>query len=207
MDMLEILVVRHGQSVADLEDRYEGRADFELTDLGIKQATKAAMWIRDHYKPELILSSTLTRARKTAELIGEYSKVDVIYDESLMEWNNGLLAGLKREEGMIRFPLPLDGRQPHDTFAESESYIAFRARAELFWSKFLYTYGRDEKHRRVGLVSHGGMINMLFRSFLKLPMDSDVSIRTGDTGIHLWQVKGQERRILFTNYQEHLREI
>lgn len=205
--MLELIVVRHGQSQADLEDRYEGRADFELTELGIKQATRAAKWIRDHYKPELIISSTLKRASKTAELIGEYTKVEVQFDEAIMEWNNGLLAGLKREEGMARFPLPPEGRQAHDTFAESESYIAFRARAELFWSQFLFKYGRGDKFKRICLVSHGGMINMLFRSFLKLPMDSDVSIRTGDTGIHLWQVKGQERRILFSNYQEHLRDL
>jgi len=32
--MLQLLAVRHGQSIADIEDRFEGRADFELTDLG-----------------------------------------------------------------------------------------------------------------------------------------------------------------------------
>ena len=39
---MEILVVRHGQSVADLEDRHEGRADFQLTELGCMQAKCAA---------------------------------------------------------------------------------------------------------------------------------------------------------------------
>lgn len=164
--MLEILVVRHGQSLADIEGRFEGRADFELTELGIKQAKRVAQWINANYKPDMIISSTLKRAQKTAQLIGECSGVEVQYDETLMEWNNGLLAGLKREEGNARYPLPGDGRQAHDTFAESESYIAFRARAEEFWSRFLYTHARDERYKRICLVSHGGMITMLFRSFL-----------------------------------------
>jgi 2,3-bisphosphoglycerate-dependent phosphoglycerate mutase len=42
--MPEFLILRHGQSQADLEDRYEGRADFPLTELGREQARKAARW-------------------------------------------------------------------------------------------------------------------------------------------------------------------
>ena len=42
---MEILIVRHGQSIADIENRYEGRADFELTELGCKQAKSLSKWI------------------------------------------------------------------------------------------------------------------------------------------------------------------
>lgn len=45
---------------------------------------------------------------------------------------------------------------------------------------------------------------MLFRSFLKLPMSTEVTLSSGDTGIHLWKVKGNERRVVFANYQGHL---
>ena len=34
---MELLIIRHGQSEADLLGRHEGRADYELTELGIKQ--------------------------------------------------------------------------------------------------------------------------------------------------------------------------
>jgi broad specificity phosphatase PhoE len=36
--MFDLFIMRHGQSEADLLDRYEGRADFPLTDLGREQA-------------------------------------------------------------------------------------------------------------------------------------------------------------------------
>jgi 2,3-bisphosphoglycerate-dependent phosphoglycerate mutase len=103
--------------------------------------------------------------------------------------------------------MPEGGRKPHDEFAESESYINFRARAEMFWSKFIDKYEKEESKSRICIVSHGGMINMIFRSFMMLPVNTEVGISTGDTGIHLWKVKGNERRIIFLNKQEHLLEL
>lgn len=201
---MEILLIRHGQSLADIEGRHEGRADFPLTELGQEQAKKAARWIAKNYIPDVIVSSTLKRAAKTAEYIGIQTGEEVIYDENLMEWNNGLLAGLLFAEADEKYPLPKDGRMPHDEFAESESYINFRARAETFWSKLLYKYENDEEVKRICIVSHGGMINMLFRSFMRLPVNENSWIKTGDTGMHLWVVKGGKRGIIFSNCQEHL---
>lgn len=204
---MEILVVRHGQSIADIENRLEGRADFELTELGCKQAKCLAEWIKTNYEIDVILSSTLKRAAKTAKFINEETGVDIIFDDLLMEWDNGLLVGLHRLEADEKFPVPKGGRMPHDEFAGSESYINFRARAEMFWSRLICKYGKKEDNLRICIVSHGGMINMLFRSFMKLPVNTDSWISTGDTGVHLWKVSGSERGILFLNSQEHLLEL
>ena len=204
---MEILVVRHGQSIADIEDRYEGRADFTLTELGCKQAKCASNWIRDHYKIDIILSSPLKRASKTAEFISEATSANIVFDDALMEWNNGLLAGLHRFEANEKFPMPEGGRKPHDEFAQSESYINFRSRAETFWSKLIHKNNNEEINTRICIVSHGGMINMLFRSFMMLPVNTDSWISTGDTGIHLWKITGNERRIMFLNKQEHLLDL
>lgn len=204
---MEILVVRHGQSLADIDGRHEGRADFELTKLGCRQAQLVSEWIKSNYKIDIILSSPLKRAAKTAQFISEQTGANITFDASLMEWDNGLLAGLSRSEADKKFPLPKDGRKPHDEFAESESYINFRARVEMFWSKLLYKYRNNEQDLRICIVSHGGTINMLFRSFMRLPVDTDSSISTGDTGVHLWRIQGNERVIIFSNKQEHLLEL
>lgn len=204
--MLELLVVRHGQSIADIEDRFEGRADFELTKLGIEQAHRASIWINNYFKPDRIICSPLKRARMTADAISLTCGIDAIIDDEIMEWNNGLLAGLKREEGVKKYPEPPGGRKAHDTYADTESYIQFRARAETFLSKLL-NRNEIENKNRICIVSHGGFINMLFRSFLRLPLEMETSLSSGDTGIHLWQVNGRERKIIFTNYQEHIRDL
>lgn len=134
---------------------------------------------------------------KTAEFISEETGTSIIFDDSLMEWDNGLIAGIHRLEADEKFPIPEEGRRPHDELAQSESYINFRARAEKFWSKLIHKYEKEEEILRICIVSHGGMINMLFRSFIMLPVNTDLSISTGNTGVHLWKVTGNEKRILF----------
>lgn len=203
---MDIFIIRHGQSKADLEDRHEGRADFELTELGQKQAGALGEWLKEHYKIEKIFSSTLKRATETAQIISKTIKAAVEYDESLMEWDNGLLAGLYREEAAKRFPMPTGGRKPHDTYAQTESLIDFRARAETFWSKFFYEFIESNNNKQVGIVSHGGMINMLFRSLLRLPVNQEMNFVTSDTGVHYLKITENKRIIMYLNRQDHLIE-
>lgn len=68
---MEILVIRHGQSEADLLDVHEGRADFPLTPLRERQAKKMAQYVDTHFPPDIILTSPLKRAKRTAELLKE----------------------------------------------------------------------------------------------------------------------------------------
>lgn len=123
-----------------------------------------------------------------------------------MEFNNGLLAGLPFEEAALKYPPPEGGKKPHISYYGQETLIEFRARAERMISKLLSEFPADG---RIAVVSHGGMINMLFRSFLKLPVTIDVSISNGDAGIHLWKADNdnEKRQITFLNRMEHLAEI
>ena len=79
--------------------------------------------------------------------------------------------------------------------------IDFRARAETALSRIINENPPDMK---IAVVSHGGMINMLFRSFLELPVNSEITISCGDTGIHHWKISGNKRRIISINSQVHL---
>ncbi|HHY10797.1 MAG TPA: histidine phosphatase family protein [Firmicutes bacterium] len=201
---MEILLIRHGQSQADLEDRLEGRADFPLTELGRKQAYLAGQWLKERYPPELVLTSPLQRAAVTGKIIANASKCPVKRDPALMEWDNGLLAGLLRTEADQRFPKPQGGRKPHHRCAETESMIDFRARAETFWSRFEAECIEPKCYGRIAIVSHGGMINMLLRAILQLPMSDSIFFASADTGIHLLKVTAERKTIIFLNRQEHL---
>jgi 2,3-bisphosphoglycerate-dependent phosphoglycerate mutase len=197
---MEILVIRHGQSEADVSKRLEGRADFPLTELGIQQAKHMAEWVKNHYMPDYILSSTLKRARTTAQMLELQTNIKVEYYDELMEFNNGLVAGLTLYEANRRYPKP-EKILPHESNYEQETLIEFRARAESILSKIIYKYPLD---KRIAIISHGGMINMLFRSFLNLPINTEVGLNTADTGIHLWIVDGNKRYIEFLNSTKHL---
>lgn len=200
---MELLVIRHGQSEADILGRMEGRADFFLTGLGEKQAELAAEYIFENHIPDYIVCSPLKRAARTAGIIGLRTGVMVKTFPELMEFNNGLIAGLTFEEAENRYPTPAI-KLPHESYYEQETLIEFRARAETILSRIINEYPADS---RVAIVAHGGIINMLFRSFLKLPINTDISIQTGDAGIHLWKVEGEKRKIVFMNKLEHLKEL
>ena len=180
--------------------RLEGRADFPLTELGIDQANSLANWISANYRPDFLLSSTLQRASKTAQIVGHKLGIEVIYYPELMEFNNGLIAGLTHEEADSKYPKP-EHIKPHESYYEQETAIEFRCRAETVLSKIISGYPANS---RVAVISHGGMINMLFRSFARLPVGSDFSIATADTGVHLWIVCDTVRSVQFLNSTEHL---
>ena len=201
---MELLVIRHGQSEADILKCHEGRADFPLTDLGIKQAELLADWIRKNYPPDFIISSPLKRARKTAEILASLVKINLQYDDDLMEYNNGELAGLPYEEAAIKFPVQPENKKAYISFYGQETLIEFRARAEKVLTKIIEEYPPES---RVAIVSHGNMINMLFRSFLKMPINLDCIISNGDTAVHYWKVENGKRKIIFLNKTDHLQSI
>lgn len=202
--MIELVVIRHGQSVADIEDRHEGRADFPLTDLGKEQAEKLAMWLKERYSFDMIIASPLKRAKETAEIISRKMNHSVIFNDNLMEWNNGVLAGLLREEARLKYPEPEGGRKYFQSVEKGESLIDFRSRAEYFLASLLHSIKDTEDKTTICIVAHGGIITMLYRSFLNLPIDTNVWLATGDTGVHMWRIQGDRKVIVYSNKQEHL---
>lgn len=202
--MIELVVIRHGQSLADIEGRHEGRADFPLTDLGREQAEKLSEWLKERYTFDMIVSSPLKRAKETAEIIGHKMNQPVVFNEDLMECNNGVLAGLLREEAKRNYPEPEGGRKYFQAVEKGESLIDLRSRAEYFLANLLHSIKDREDKTTICIVSHGGLTTMLYRSFLNLPIDTNIWLASGDTGVHLWRIKDDKKIIVFSNMQEHL---
>ena len=122
----------------------------------------------------------------------------------MKEFNNGVLAGLSREEAAVKYPLPEGGRPIHVPIQDGESELDIRFRAENVLSKILVEY---QEHDVVVLVSHGGLLSHLLNSFLRQPINTEFIYPTGDTGIHLIETKNQKRIVWFLNKQEHLMEL
>ncbi|MFJ8067274.1 histidine phosphatase family protein [Psychrobacillus sp. NPDC096426] len=194
---MEILVIRHGQSEADLLGVHEGRADFSLTALGEQQAKRMATYVASHFPPDIILTSPLKRAKSTALIIQGAVGCELLEEKDLMEFNNGVLAGLSREEAAIKYPIPPNGRPAHIPIENGESDLEFRYRAERIYHKVLFDYSNCE---RIAIVSHGGLISHLLKAFLRQPINNEFVFATGDTGIHLLEVKGDKRIVKFLNF-------
>ena len=198
---MDILLIRHGQSEADILHRMEGRADFDLTDTGYCQAALMAKWITNYISLDKIYSSPLKRAAQTADELSKSTNISVILDDILMEWNNGLVAGLPIDEANVKYPPPIN-KFPHTSVYGQESDIEFRARAETALSKAI---SENTPESKIALVSHGGMISRLMQSFLMLPLVSGLHVHTGDTGVHHLRIDGSGgRHVIFMNSTSHL---
>jgi len=199
---MRIIVIRHGESEGDILNVHEGRADFNLTEKGHIQAEAMAEYVSKTYNIDKIYVSTLKRAVQTAKHLSEKVDVPIILDDNLMEFNNGLIAGLSWAEADEKYPkvenLPID-----QSVYGQESRVEFRKRAESAFERIL---NENDSNSTVAIISHGGMINQLYHVFLRLPIESKIFFRTGDTGIHEWLLK-EERYILNANYIEHTIEI
>ena len=88
-DICEIVVVRHGETVANKQGVLQGHLDTPLNETGVIQAQAIAERLKNR-SFDAIYSSDLQRAANTARaIVAHHSQVDIVYTEELREWNLG----------------------------------------------------------------------------------------------------------------------
>lgn len=160
---MEIYFMRHGRSMADDEEKHEGRYDSPLTSLGKEQALKRAELFKEEgLKFDKIISSPLVRALETAQIIEKVLGSKVETNSDLMEMDNGAMAGLTFKEALIKFPIP-KFQNPYNRMANGtgESPWQLQARAIYALEKILQ---REEGKYLV--VAHGGILNAILRTIV-----------------------------------------
>ncbi|KFN02870.1 histidine phosphatase super family protein [Bacillus clarus] len=149
--------------------------------------------------PDFIWASTLKRARETAETLAKTIGCPIKLEEGLMEFNNGVQAGLSFEEAK-KYPEP---KFLHDRFENGELFIEFRMRIEGVYSKIV----TENEYDRIAIVAHGGVINSILRAFFQMPITMDYYFKMGDTGISLIELTDKQKTIHFINDTSHLEGI
>ncbi|MFE6891861.1 histidine phosphatase family protein [Streptomyces sp. NPDC057694] len=92
-----VILWRHGQTSWNLERRFQGTTDIELTETGVGQARRAARLLAS-LKPDAIVASDLQRAAATAGELVRLTGLDLTYDEGLRETYAGTWQGLTHDE-------------------------------------------------------------------------------------------------------------
>jgi 2,3-bisphosphoglycerate-dependent phosphoglycerate mutase len=167
--LYHLTFLRHGESVGNMENRFQGHADFPLTETGRAQARALAeRWQAEERCFDRAFSSPLLRARETAEIICTALNVSLELDPDWMEIDNGLLAGLSDEEAQQAVPRP-QFMTPYTRFGQT---------GESRWELYLRA-GRNiqrilEHAPGCYLVaSHGGILNMTMYAILGIPIQAD----------------------------------
>jgi broad specificity phosphatase PhoE len=155
---MKILLIRHGETTSDVEDRYGGSYDDDLTEKGQQQLQQTARQLTGK-KVDVIFSSTLKRAQQSAEIINAKLDTRIESLDGLRERDYGVLGGLTKQEAQERYPEVVEAhKDPANTDLEGESQTDF---TERVLNTFNTIAAQD--HETVAIVSHGGPLKTILR--------------------------------------------
>ena len=151
---MKILLIRHGETIANRTQLVLGTSDVPLTDLGRYQAETLAQKISSmNPLPTLLFSSPYYRAKETAGYISKAIGLNPIYVDGLKEMNSGEMEGMKTSEMNTIYPeYMLQWRRDHSSARPpgGETLGEVHARA---WKSILEIFNEyDEKV--IAVVAH-----------------------------------------------------
>jgi len=101
--MIELYIIRHGETDYNKENRYLGGIDIALNQNGIFQAKQLAKKVAD-LNVQIIFSSPLKRAIETTEIIKAKNNCEIIIDDHFIERSVGVYEGLTKDEAKAKYP-------------------------------------------------------------------------------------------------------
>jgi probable phosphoglycerate mutase len=181
MSALEILLLRHAQSLGNEEGRFGGHGPTPLSTNGRAQAEATARALAREGGLTAIISSDLPRAVQTAQAISEATGVDIATTPELRERSVGIFTDLTFAEAADRHPEAYQAMMQRDPNAcppegETQWQCATRASACLDRALLRHSSGR------ILLVSHAFTINLLLRRIFNL-QDSEF-FQTDNCALH-----------------------
>jgi broad specificity phosphatase PhoE len=155
-----LLLARHGETEWNVERRWQGHAESDLTEAGRAQAIELAARVAD-MGVSSIYSSDLRRAADTAAIVGQELGLAVQLDASLREVDVGEWSGLTSPEIEARFPAGAARRRAGRTgWDQGETIEAMAARILAA----LVAIDRRHHGQTVLVVTHGGPIREMRRA-------------------------------------------
>jgi probable phosphoglycerate mutase len=156
-----LILIRHGETAWSRAGRYTGRTDLPLTEHGERQAPALAPFLAG-LRTELVLTSPLRRARRTAELAGFEAEIE----PDLSEWDYGTLEGRTEQEigGALGTPWSIWNASGGPSPGEALADITVRADRVLRRIEPQMKKGGD-----VLLFAHGHLLCILAVRWLGLP--------------------------------------
>ena len=193
---MSLVLVRHGQSVWNMENRFTGWVDVDLTDLGRAEAKNAGTIIKNNnIIPNSVFVSPLKRARETCNIILRELNTDIIPTESpeMIERFYGGLTGLNKDETTAKYgtdqvhvwrrsytaaPPAINNENQHHpkhnklfanfpfALPNTESLKDVVARVDIFYRNILLPL--LENNKTVIIVAHGNSLRALIKLMIGL---------------------------------------
>jgi len=198
----ELVFIRHGETVGNVESRWQGQQDGELNATGRAQAKGAVAGMPEF---DVLYTSRLGRARETAEIIGEGLGMTPRVLDGVEEFSFGAWEGLTRDE--IRQSYPQEAARVFDDGEDIRRGGDGETWAELVGRVAAAVASVAEEHegRRVGIVSHGGTTRAYIDSVLRIPVGQRrIVAPLRNTAMASFGISPRGTRVLDWNIAPHL---
>jgi len=189
MKETEIILIRHGETEWNSQQRMQGHSNSDLSSVGQAQIQALGQWMKnvpfDH-----IYSSDSLRAKQTAEAITQFSGHELKIDLRLREKNLGVFEGLTSEEARERHPEVFRLFKTAGSkyvIDEGESTQQLQDRALEIVDEIRIKHPEE----RVLLVTHGGFIRVVMKYSLGLSLETPTRFLIRNTGVFrlVWEDK------------------
>lgn len=164
---MRLLFVRHAESTANADSRWQGHADYPLSDDGRAQSERLERRLQaEGQVPTHAYTSPLRRAAQTAEILARSWPVDAVPWDDLKEHDIGIVSGLTREEALRSLPdvdFDLEVSRQLAGVSGAESLKARRDRGRRVVDTLLQRHTNGDI---VALISHGGILQHIISALL-----------------------------------------
>lgn len=202
---MKLVIVRHGETEWNVENKVMGQLDSPLTPKGIQQAYAIADRLR-RLSFTTFYSSDLGRAVQTAKIIAEVCEKKVIFDSELREWNMGIFQGLTVSEMHQKFP---QQRQDYERIGdeyvipEGESLRQCRDRG----CRVLNAIAERHLDETVVVVTHGCVLMGFFEMVLGLPPGNSWRFKLYNANLCTFEYVNERWSLIVWNDVSHLESM
>lgn len=184
MTITRFCLVRHGETDWNAARRLQGHTDIDLNARGLAQAQQMARALKNiNLQFDVLYTSDLQRAAKTAQAIEALFKTSAISNAALRERHLGALQGLTTDEAPIREPELWKSHLSRDiteNLLNGESIQQFSDRIRTVLEEIRVQHSG----KTILLVSHGGALDMMYRVASKQPLDAKKAVAVPNASLN-----------------------
>ena len=177
-----VLAIRHGETAWNINGRIQGQLDVPLNDTGRWQVHRLALALADECI-DAVYASDLLRAMETAQAVARASADPIVTDAGLRERGFGVFEGLSYAQINARWPDLAERwrkRDPGFGAPGGETLNQFYARSVATATRLAALH----PGQTIALVSHGGVMDCLYRAATRVALDAPRSWQLGNAAIN-----------------------
>lgn len=181
--MTKVIFIRHGQTEWNVNGRYQGQSDVQLTAEGVRQAQKLAADFPVE-KIEAVYASDLQRAMVTAGIVADRFGLQVQPEPAFRELSFGKWEGLTYEQIVSQWKDAMENFLQHPDILEipdGESFPAVQKRAMARLEELV----RQHEGQTIAVVAHGAVLRTILAAALHMPLQYLWSIRQFNTAVNI----------------------